>query len=129
MIRITPLQEDDAVARLLVEGQLTQQTIEELKVLCDACLTHYSTLLLEVSGVKFVDAAGLDTLRSLKRKGAVLIGCSGFLTEMLQVNPAGERPSTSTTFLVLSATSDVGCSGGMNTLFSLFVRLVGRTVR
>jgi RNA polymerase sigma-70 factor (ECF subfamily) len=47
-------------------------------------------LLIELSGVQFVDAAGIDVLRSLERRGAVLIGCSGFLSELLRESAPNE---------------------------------------
>jgi len=91
MMRITPIQRDDAVARLRVEGQVTHQTVEELRSSCEAGLAEHPTLLLELSGVQFVDAAGIAAFRSLAQRGAVLIGCSGFLGELLQMNEADER--------------------------------------
>jgi len=80
------MQEDDGIARLRVEGRVTQQTVEELKTSCEAGFADHSTLLLELSEVQFVDATGLDVLRSLVRRGAVLVGCSGFLSELLRTN-------------------------------------------
>jgi len=53
-------------------------------------LADHPTLLLELSGVQFVDAAGIAAFRSLVQRGAVLLGCSGFLTQLLQVNEAGD---------------------------------------
>ena len=91
MMRITPIQRDDTVARLRVEGRVTQQTVEALQSSCEASLANYPTLLLELSGVQFVDAAGIEAFCSLVRRGAVLVGCSGFLTELLQMNDTGEK--------------------------------------
>jgi RNA polymerase sigma-70 factor (ECF subfamily) len=45
---------------------------------------------LELSGVQFVDPAGIAVLHHLLRRGAVLTGCSGFLSELLQINGLGE---------------------------------------
>jgi RNA polymerase sigma-70 factor (ECF subfamily) len=41
--------------------------------------------------VQFVDAAGIEVFRSLRQRGAVLVGCSGFLTELLRTNTPSER--------------------------------------
>jgi RNA polymerase sigma-70 factor, ECF subfamily len=90
MMRITPLQEDNRVAQLRVEGRVTHQTVEALRSSCEVGLADHPTLLLELSGVQFVDAAGIAAFRSLVQRGAVLVGCSGFLTELLQVNEAGD---------------------------------------
>ena len=90
MMRITRSQEESTVARYQVEGSITQQTVGELKTACEASFADHPTLLLDLSGVRFVDAAGIEELRSLTRRGTVLIGCSGFLTEMLRAHTAGE---------------------------------------
>jgi RNA polymerase sigma-70 factor (ECF subfamily) len=84
MMRITPLQKDEGISRLRVEGRVTQQTVEELKTACAAEFADHPTLLLELSAVRFVDAAGLEALRGLVRRGTVLVGCSGFLSELLR---------------------------------------------
>ena len=41
--------------------------------------------------MQFVDAAGIEAFRHLVQRGAVLIGCSGFLTELLQITDTGEK--------------------------------------
>src|SRR5262249_476076 len=93
MMRITPTQEDAGMARLRVEGRVTQQTVEALQSSCDTALANHSTLLLELSGVQFVDAAGTEAFRRLVQRGAVLVGGSGFLTELLQMTAAGDPPT------------------------------------
>lgn len=90
-MKITHMQGDAAVARLLVEGWVTQQTVQELSASCETVLTNHQTLLIDLSGVQFVDAAGVEVFRNLVPRGATLIGCSGFLTELLQVNAEGEK--------------------------------------
>src|SRR5262249_32691079 len=90
MIRITPMQEDATVVRLRVEGRVTQQAVEELSGECEALFANHHPLLLELSGVQFVDPAGIAVFHRLIQKGAVLTGCSGFLTELLRVNATDE---------------------------------------
>ena len=91
MLRITSIQGDDTVARLRVEGRVTHQTVEELRASCEVDLADHPTLLLDLSGVQFVDTAGIEVFHSLVQRGAVLVCCSGFLTELLQMNDTGER--------------------------------------
>src|SRR5947208_5903242 len=91
MLRITPIQRDDGIAQLRVEGRVTQQTVEALRTSCETGLADHQTLLLDLSGVQFVEAGGVVVFRRLVRKGAVLMGCSRFLTELLQRNGAGAR--------------------------------------
>lgn len=78
------MQKDQGISRLRVEGRVTQQTVEALKTSCAAEFADHPTVLLELSKVQFVDATGLEVLRSLVRRGAVLVGCSGFLSELLR---------------------------------------------
>jgi RNA polymerase sigma-70 factor, ECF subfamily len=91
MLRITPLQQDTKVARLQIEGRITQQTAAELRVSCTERLSAPQTVLLDLSGVPFVDAEGVAALHGLVEKGVVLVGCSGFLTELLHLNGAEEK--------------------------------------
>ena len=84
MMRITEIEGDDRVARLRVEGDLTQRTVGELSASSASYLDGQRTLLLDVSGVRFVDPAGVEVLRDMEPRGAVLIGCSGFLRELLR---------------------------------------------
>jgi anti-anti-sigma regulatory factor len=65
MMKITHGQGDNAVVRLCVEGWVTQQTVEELSSSCEVCLVDHRTLLLDLSGVRFVDTAGIDVLHDL----------------------------------------------------------------
>src|SRR5262245_990631 len=91
MIRITPMQDDSTVARVRVEGRITEQTGEELSRACEAVFAAHRPLLLDLSGVQFVDPAGIAVFHHLVQKGAVLTGCSGFLTELLRVSTADRR--------------------------------------
>src|SRR5258705_10258271 len=91
MMKITHMQGEAAVARLRVEGWITRQTVQELSASCETVLTNHQTLLIDLSGVQFVDAAGVEGFRNLVPRGATLIGCSGVLTELLQVNTRGEK--------------------------------------
>jgi anti-anti-sigma regulatory factor len=83
MLKITAIQRNDGSAELRVEGRVTHQTLEALRASCDMGVADHQTMLLDLSGVLFVDAAGVALLRSLAQRGAVLIDCSGFLTELL----------------------------------------------
>ncbi len=90
MMRITEIEGDDRVARLRVEGDITQRTVGELNASSASYLGGQRTLLLDVSGVRFVDPTGVEVLRDLEPRGAVLIGCSGFLRELLRSDAADD---------------------------------------
>jgi RNA polymerase sigma-70 factor (ECF subfamily) len=91
------MQGDVTVARLRVEGRVTHDTVEELSGECETLLADHRTLLLELSGVQFVDPAGIEVFHRLVRRGTVLTGCSGFLTELLRMNAVGERTASEPT--------------------------------
>src|ERR1043165_8101640 len=91
MLRITPLHQDTRVTRFRIAGRLTQQTAEELRASCTMRLDHPRTVLLDLSEVTFADATGVAILHGLVEQDAVLIGCSGFLSELLQLHSAEKK--------------------------------------
>jgi anti-anti-sigma regulatory factor len=91
MLKITPMQEDNTIARLQIEGHILHQTVKELRAECEARLATHRTLLLEVSGIRFADATGIDLFQDLRQRDVVLVGCSGFLKELLRQNKADDN--------------------------------------
>jgi anti-anti-sigma regulatory factor len=89
MMRITRVPGTDGVARLSIEGRLAEAEVTELATSCEAYLAARHPLLLDLSGVTFVDAQALGLLHAVAQRGAVLTGCSPFLREMLG-SPQGE---------------------------------------
>jgi RNA polymerase sigma-70 factor (ECF subfamily) len=84
MMRVTRITEANGIATLRVEGRLTQQTIQELQNACQAVASMPEAMRLDVSGVQFLDAAGIGLLHELERRGMRLVGCSGFVGELLR---------------------------------------------
>jgi RNA polymerase sigma-70 factor, ECF subfamily len=84
MMRVTRITAEDGIETLRVEGRLTQQTVQELRSTCRPALSGEAALRLDVSGVQFLDAAGIALLQELERNGTRLSGCSGFVGEMLR---------------------------------------------
>lgn len=85
------MQRDKRVAQLRVEGRVTQQTVKELQSSCAADFADHRSVLLDLSGVQFVDAAGIEAFHCLVQQGVVLVHCSGFLSEMLRDDTAGKK--------------------------------------
>ena len=79
MLRITQLQ-NDSETRLRIEGRITRDTVGELTRFADGYL---ASSVLDLSGVTFVDMPSAQLLSSLSARGAVLEGCSSFLTELI----------------------------------------------
>src|SRR5213083_1775737 len=80
MLRITRLPGDGGIPTVVVEGRLTEGTMNELA----SALDGTAGVRIDVSGLRFADAAGVGAIRSATRSGAELVGCSGFLTELLR---------------------------------------------
>ena len=89
MMRITRVAGTDGVARLHIEGRLAGGPVSELAASCEAYLAARLPLLLDLSGVTFVDAEGLRLLQAAGRRGAALTRCSPLLGEMLRVRQGG----------------------------------------
>jgi len=87
MLRINELVGEGGDARLSVEGRVTVQTMPALQQACDEALERHRALDLDVSQVQFVDATGLDFLRRLDGGRVRLVGCTGFLHELLKTAP------------------------------------------
>jgi len=97
MMRISRITTSDG-QHLRVEGRLTHDTAEELRMACTGALGDHESLHLDVSGLQFVDPAGLALLHGLEQTGTRLTGGSGFLTELLRERrEATPAPTTAAT--------------------------------
>ncbi len=103
MIKITPLaDEGDGVTRLRVDGRIHSKTTEALERACRPGLGGPWPLLLDFAGVSFVDADGAALVTTLVERGAVVVGASAFVSEILRSAPpdvgtptaAAEDPDT-----------------------------------
>src|ERR1051325_251034 len=86
MLRITRVPGDGGIPTVVVEGRLTEGTMSDLTT----ALEGMGRVRMDVSGVRFADAAGVGAIRGATRAGAELVGCSGFLAELLRREPAGD---------------------------------------
>lgn len=91
MLRITEITRSETVVRLRLEGRLTEPAIEELRAAAEPDLEAGRSLLLDLCELPFADAAGVGCLHDFRRRGAVLIGCSAFVGELLHIEDAGMR--------------------------------------
>jgi RNA polymerase sigma-70 factor (ECF subfamily) len=109
MMRITEISRTESVARFRLEGRLTQLTAAELLAAVTPPLAAGGSILLDLAGVTFADTVGVETLLTLRGRGVILAGCSGFLAELLHPQSAPASPS-----------------GGQNAPEPADVRLLGR---
>jgi RNA polymerase sigma-70 factor (ECF subfamily) len=91
MLRITEISRSQTVVRFRLEGRLTEQTIEGLRAAAGPDLATGRTLLLDLSELPFADAAGVRCLHELRNRGAVLMGCTTFVGELLRIEYPGAR--------------------------------------
>ena len=91
MMRVTRIAKD-GVEMLRVEGRLTHQNVEELRMACTAFVGDHGSVALDVSGLRFVDQTGVAMLHDLEQQGARLAGCSGFVRELLRDPTAQPGP-------------------------------------
>jgi anti-anti-sigma regulatory factor len=83
MLRITPT-EGDGERALRLEGRLVEPWVGELLGACSAAAAAGRRVVLDLSGVTFVDGAGAACLRGLLEQGVGVRGCSGFINELLR---------------------------------------------
>jgi ABC-type transporter Mla MlaB component len=69
---------------LKLEGKVTEQWAALLDGECRAFLRHRKRLRLECASVSFLDARGVEVLKSLPLEQVTLIGAPEFVTELLQ---------------------------------------------
>jgi hypothetical protein len=81
MLRISEFRRDEArVVRL--EGKLLEPWVEEVQGLF-AGLEVATLPELDLSGLSFVDRAGVEMLQRLQRQGVRINACSPFVTELI----------------------------------------------
>jgi RNA polymerase sigma-70 factor, ECF subfamily len=94
MLRITEAQGSSAARVLCLEGSICEQTASELDAACAPGVERATPLVLELGGVRFVDAVGATLLRELRRRGWELPGASPFVLAMIERDPTGEAGSS-----------------------------------
>jgi RNA polymerase sigma-70 factor (ECF subfamily) len=67
----------------------------ELRLVCEGRLRKGQSLVIDMTGVAYADAAGAKLLRSLEHSGATLAGANGFLSELVRRNGRTTRSRAS----------------------------------
>jgi anti-anti-sigma regulatory factor len=83
MFKVTYTEQDNTTARLKIEGRIAGEWVNELKKECELCLKKRDHLILDLSGVSFVDEKGIRGLKAMIGERVRLIGCSLFLSGLL----------------------------------------------
>src|SRR4029450_9320400 len=87
MMRITQATDGRSATRLRVEGRITDRDGDALRAACAPHLGTANALMVDLAGVSFVDAPGASALRDVERRGALLVGRSGFVAQVLRGAP------------------------------------------
>lgn len=84
MLRITDLSKDDKSVTLILEGKLVGIWIPELERIC---LHHIKeknrSVVLDFSGVTFIDNKGVKMLESIKDDRVKIVNCSPLILSLL----------------------------------------------
>lgn len=75
VIRIT-CHDESAVTRLVIEGKLAGVCVDELDKCWHSEPAKWKTLLIDLSGVSFIDDRGRELLKKMHDHGATLISSS-----------------------------------------------------
>lgn len=82
MLRITDMNGAGGGRTLKIEGRIDAAQIEELSRAVAAVLTA-APLVLDMSGVTYVDRPGVDLLHVLRGRGVQLRNCSPFIETLI----------------------------------------------
>ncbi len=86
MLKITETTSGGSARTFKLEGKLLEPWLDEvLQVSLSAGPS--ATVRLDLSAVTFADAASVQLLRELARRGVVLVACSRFVAELLNREP------------------------------------------
>ena len=84
MLKITAMSVDDETVALKLEGRIVGQWVHEVHRECEKGLAGGSKVILDLSGVTFVDDQGIKVLKALKEDRVLLVRCSPFLSALLE---------------------------------------------
>lgn len=87
MLRMIQAGSGDSPETIVLHGRLVGPWVDQLRQLCQAWPSTSPALRLDLSGVSYVDAAGVALLGQLRRQGAAITGLSRFIAEMLREDP------------------------------------------
>jgi len=89
VLRITWIDAEgsDSNRTLKVEGKILGPWVDELGHACEVSGLQRHCLRLDLAAVTFVDSIGLKLLDDLLRQGATIVGCSGFVADLLNGRP------------------------------------------
>lgn len=85
MLKITTIQDTPDGVYLLLEGKVAEQWAALLDGVCRGHLRQHKTVQLDCEHVGFIDATGVDVLKSFPSKQVTLLRVPGFITQLLNI--------------------------------------------
>lgn len=90
MLRITRKRGADRDT-LLLEGKLLKEWLEELQEAMEQVSRDNPAIGFDLSGLRFIDEEGVRFLRACRRRGALLLEASPFVSALLDPPPPRRR--------------------------------------
>jgi len=83
MLRITSMRVNGSPVTLKLEGKIFAEWVDLLERECLSRVARQEQVILDMSGVTFLDNRGVELLRSLPARCISLVNCSDFVVELL----------------------------------------------
>lgn len=84
MLRITKIENNGAPVTLKLEGKVSDQWAALLEGECRTLLRHKKDILLDFSHVSYIDAGGIEVVKSLPRQHIRIVNVPRFIEELLK---------------------------------------------
>lgn len=85
MLRITTIDEVGQTVRLKVEGRVVGEWVTEFDHTCTVLLAQKKKIVLDFSGVSFIDQRGIDAVKKILGKKVKIIGSSLWVQTLLEL--------------------------------------------
>ncbi len=83
MLRITTEAEVGQTVRLKVEGRVVGEWVTEFDHTCTVLLAQKKNIVLDFSGVRFIDRRGIDIVKNMRGERVNIIGASLLVQTLL----------------------------------------------
>jgi anti-anti-sigma regulatory factor len=84
VLRVSRRDLDSTRTTLRLEGRVTEAELSELERTQKECQREGRHLVLDLTGVNFVDRVGVTALKKFRHDGLIITGCSPFVGELLK---------------------------------------------
>ena len=83
MMRVSVIQSSSQAVTLRVEGELRGRWVPELGRACEESSNGGERLILDLAGVSFLDADGINLIRALRERHVAVANPSSFIAEQI----------------------------------------------